>query len=650
MVPISRSAEHDIGRTSGQAGQAAAGAAGALASKVGQVAAKQAGKGFKHLARALFAFLGPYLWIAVIVLVILLLIFTLCMGVFGAMTRGDTRTGFFTGVNQSPADPAIQAAYQELADRVNEEERRQVDVDSSWMIVAENQHPEFPNTPLHPGASGGARLPAGTRSYYQQERYLPWGVIHAVRLFWVFTKNDNTLLDNLQNMKDGGGFDAIEQNIPDEVRATTVAGDLRPRFYYVHATFVTRYVPPPGAEDAEPSTREEDVRLLVEQYAIDGWEQYSYKQVHEEKTYPNGARMIRDYYVPNGSRLVVADRYQRLRDYLNDLYGADPGDPQSDLTLRSVMEAGEGFVKHEQRVDWLIANYDPYTFASYAMAPVEFQSYFREASQRFGIPVWFLMAVAERESSFDPAADNGRSGNLNCFGLMQVNVDNWNGYAPQLGFSPALDKENPRAQILVGAFLLKSFLGSVNWDASDWQEQTLYGLTYYGGFRNSAGQIDQDALDRCRAGYASDIWRLAQGFKDHGGYSWPVLGAHVVTSSFNVTDPSRRTHHGVDIAAQEGQPVYSVSGGYVQEIGYGNPTYGNYVVVSDTIHTYKYAHFASVYVQQNQPAEAGATVLGAAGSTGKSTGPHVHLEIAYLPTGNYVNPLDIIGYDCTILE
>jgi murein DD-endopeptidase MepM/ murein hydrolase activator NlpD len=650
VITISRSAEKDLGLAAGQAGQAMAGAAGALARKAGRTAARQAGRGLKHLARALLSFLGPYLWIAIIVVVVLLLISTLTLGMFGAMTEGDTQTGLFTGVNESAADPAIQAAYQELADRVNGENLSQVAVSSNWMIVAGGQQPSFPEAPLYPGAGGGARLPAGARSYYQQERYLPWGVIHSVRLWWAYAKNDDTLLENMANMEGGLDFDSIEQGIPQEVRATRVASDLRPYFYYVPATFVTRYIPSPDAQDARPSTEVENVYLLVEQYTIYGWEQYSYRQVHEDKTNPNGSRVIRDYCAQNGSRLIAPDQYRRIRTYLNNLYGMEPGDPQSDLLRLSVLEAGEGFAEHEQRFEWLIANYDPYVFASSAMVPAELRPYFQEASQRFGIPVWFLEAVAARESSFDSAADNGESGHLNCFGLMQVNIDNWNEYAPQLGLNPALDKNNPRAQVLVGAFLLESFLGVVDWNASDWQERTLYGLAYYGGFRGPSGQIDQDAMERCRAGYAGDIWRLAEGFRDHGGYYWPVQGDHVVTDAFNVTDPSRAIHHGVDIAAPEGQPVYSVSSGYVQEIGSGDPVYGNYVVVSDAVHTYKYAHFGSVSVQQNQSVEAGATVLGEVGMTGETTGPHVHLEIKNLATGSYVNPLDIIGYDCAILD
>lgn len=636
VITIGQAAEKDLNRTTGavggMAGQAVGNAGGRLARKLGRAAMKQAGRGLVSLGRMLISFLGPYLWIAAGILIVFLLVFSLAMGVFGAMTAGDSKTGLFTGVNESPADPLIQAAYQKLADKVNYEDLHQATEDDSWMIVPDGQQPKYPQTPLYPDANAATKL-GRIQSYYQQEQYLPWGTIHSVRLWWAFLQKDDTLLNNLNNMQGGEDFDAIEQKIPRAVRATTVAEDLHPYFYYIPATFVTRYIPPPSAQNAKPSTEVDHVYLLVEAYTIEGWEQYSYKRVHEEKTYPDGSEVIRDYDAQNGSRLVVPDQYQRIRGYLNNLYGMDASDPQSDLMRLSVMEAGAGFVNHEQHVDWLMASFNPETFVSSGMVPAELQGYFQEAAQLFGIPVWFLEAVCERESSFDPTADNGKSGDSDCFGLMQVNIDNWNEDAPQLGFNPTLDKDNPRAQIIVGAFILKGYLGNVDWNSSDWQNQTLVGLTWYGGFRNAQNQVDQDAISRCESGYASDIWKLAGGFRDHSGYYWPVQGNHVV----------EKTAQGVNVISEAGASVCSVSGGYVQDTGSGC------VVVNDTVHTYKYGNLGSVAVRQNQPVEAGVTVLGTVGTSGYKS-PFVSLEIRDLSAGSFVNPLDVIGYDCSYVN
>jgi hypothetical protein len=633
VISISQKTEKDLNRTTGfvggMTGRAIGNGVGGLARTLGQAILKQSGKGLMALSRMLASFLGPYLWIAIVMMIIFMLVFSLAMGVYGAMTAGDSKTGLFTGVIESPADPLIQAEYQKLADRVNYQDLHQVTENDCWMIVPDGQQPQYPLIPLYPGANQGTRLER-IRSYYQQERYLPWGTIHSVRLWWAFLQNDNSLLDNLNSLRIGEDFDDIEQKIPQAVRATTVADDLHPYFYYIPAVFTTRYIPPPSAKSDRPSTEVQHVYLLVEAYQIEGWEQYSYKHVHEDQTYPDGSEVIRDYDAQNGSRLVVPDQYQRIRDYLNKLYGMDPPDPQSDLMRLSVMEAATGFVNHEQQVAWLIANYDPETFVSSGMVPAELQGYFHEASRLYDIPVWFLEAVCERESSFDPAADNGESGNKECFGLMQVNIVNWNEDAPRLGFSPTLDKNNPRAQIIVGADILKGYLGNVDWDSSEWEDQTLAGLTLYGGFRNAQGKVDQDAINRCEAGYASDIWKLAVGFSSHSGYYWPVPGERLVV----------KTTNGVNVIAVAGASVCSVSGGCVQEVGDG------YVVVNDTVHTYRYSNLLSITVRQNQPVEAGVTVVGTVGAPGDN-GPYVSLEIQDLSSANFINPLDVIGYDCS---
>jgi hypothetical protein len=644
------------GRAAGQAaGQAAGKAAGSLAKKAGKAVWKQAGRGLlapgAPWARLIASFLGPYLWLATAVILVILLVFSLAMGIFGAMNAGwgsdsGTPTGLMTGVNESPADLRVQTAYQRLADKVNYEDLHEVQVEP-WMITADGEKRTLPREPLYPQADAAPKIGPKIRSYYQQEYYLPWGTIHSVRLWWAFLKNDDTLLDNLNHMQNRGSFDAIEQKIPCAVKATTVAEELHPYFYYIRRTFVTRYIPPPGS-DAKPSTDVEQVYLLVEQYTIDGWEQYLYRHITEITPYPDGSTVIRTYDKQDGEHLVVPDRYQRIRNYLDNLYHMDPSDPQADLMRLSVMEAGNGFVKHEQHVDWLIANYNPEIFASAAMIPAEYTAYIQEASQRCGIPWWFIAAVIMKESSFDPEADNGKTGHDLCFGLMQVSIDNWNNDACRFGFSPLNDKDNPKAQIMVGSYELANDLGKIDWNAPDWQEETLRGLAYYGGFRNSQGQIDQEALERCRTEYAAAIWQLAEGYENHGDRYWPVHEPHIITSPFNLADPARRIHEGVDVWAQLGDAVYSVSGGYVADIGYGDPTFGNFIVVSDTVHSYKYAHFSDLQVKLNQPVEAGVTLLGHVGMTGNTYGPHLHLEIRDLSNDAFINPLAIIGYDCLI--
>jgi murein DD-endopeptidase MepM/ murein hydrolase activator NlpD len=109
---------------------------------------------------------------------------------------------------------------------------------------------------------------------------------------------------------------------------------------------------------------------------------------------------------------------------------------------------------------------------------------------------------------------------------------------------------------------------------------------------------------------------------------FPVDG--IVSSEFGWREgldggPSRM-HHGVDIAAAEGAPVLAALPGTVTFAGVrGN--YGNLVIVDhgDGLET-RYAHCQSLMVAEGDPVSAG-TPIGSVGSTGRSTGPHLHFEV-----------------------
>lgn len=87
-----------------------------------------------------------------------------------------------------------------------------------------------------------------------------------------------------------------------------------------------------------------------------------------------------------------------------------------------------------------------------------------------------------------------------------------------------------------------------------------------------------------------------------------------------------RAHTGLDISAKTGTPIKSCSKGTVKFTGvYGG--YGNLVIVDhgNGIETY-YAHCSKIYVSKGQEVDKD-TIIAAVGSTGNSTGPHLHLEI-----------------------
>ena len=95
-------------------------------------------------------------------------------------------------------------------------------------------------------------------------------------------------------------------------------------------------------------------------------------------------------------------------------------------------------------------------------------------------------------------------------------------------------------------------------------------------------------------------------------------------------------HRGLDIALSEGTPIYATHDGEVTTAAYDSG-YGNYIVITNSEgYTTKYAHLSSISVSQGQTVTRG-TQIGAAGSTGNSTGSHLHLEM--LKDGTYYNPI-----------
>lgn len=114
----------------------------------------------------------------------------------------------------------------------------------------------------------------------------------------------------------------------------------------------------------------------------------------------------------------------------------------------------------------------------------------------------------------------------------------------------------------------------------------------------------------------------------------PISGT--ITSRYGVSSSIRSsTHTGLDIAAPQGTPIKAVAEGTVTCASY-NGSYGYLVKIDhgNGIETW-YGHTSKMYVTVGQKVEAG-EVIAAVGSTGNSTGPHLHLEIRI--NGEHVNP------------
>ena len=112
------------------------------------------------------------------------------------------------------------------------------------------------------------------------------------------------------------------------------------------------------------------------------------------------------------------------------------------------------------------------------------------------------------------------------------------------------------------------------------------------------------------------------------GYRW-----HPTTGEWSM-------HKGVDLGASKGTPIYASRSGTVSTATY-HTTAGNYVTINHGDgYSSTYMHMTHYVVKRGQYVEAG-QLIGYVGSTGRSTGPHLHFGI--IRNGEYVNPMDYIG-------
>lgn len=104
-------------------------------------------------------------------------------------------------------------------------------------------------------------------------------------------------------------------------------------------------------------------------------------------------------------------------------------------------------------------------------------------------------------------------------------------------------------------------------------------------------------------------------------------------------------HEGVDLAGPAGQPVYATGDGVVESAEINFSGYGNVVVIDHGFgYKTRYAHLKEIKVTQGQVVIRGDRI-GTLGSSGLSTGPHLHYEVLY--RGEHVNPWNFLNPDVT---
>ena len=138
--------------------------------------------------------------------------------------------------------------------------------------------------------------------------------------------------------------------------------------------------------------------------------------------------------------------------------------------------------------------------------------------------------------------------------------------------------------------------------------------------------------------------RAEDGDGGASGFLWPCPSSRRITSDFGMREipmpGATANHNGIDIGAPTGSAILASASGRVTTSKYSYSA-GNYIVIShgNGVSTV-YMHCSALYVSEGEMVSQGQTI-GAVGSTGFSTGPHLHFGV--MVNGAYVNPRNYVG-------
>lgn len=179
---------------------------------------------------------------------------------------------------------------------------------------------------------------------------------------------------------------------------------------------------------------------------------------------------------------------------------------------------------------------------------------------------------------------------------------------------------------------------NVKTEGENGEEEVTVRTVYVDGVQTDAYETDSEVIkeavdevvvkgsDSSSEGTSSSSTSSSSSYGS-GSFIWPVPYTHNITSEFGMR--WGRLHGGIDIAdgGVYGQPIVAADSGTVILAGNQGDGYGNYVII-DHGNGYKtlYGHMSSVAAYTGQQVSQG-EVIGYVGSTGNSTGPHLHFEI-----------------------
>ena len=242
--------------------------------------------------------------------------------------------------------------------------------------------------------------------------------------------------------------------------------------------------------------------------------------------------------------------------------------------------------------------------------------------REYGVPWQVLAAIARIESDFGRNMGPSSAG---ASGYCQFLPETWASYGRDEDGDGVADPMSFRDCLPAAA----RFLLDHGWrnDDLEAQRQALYAYNH-----------DWAYVDRVLI--VAAVYGL--GGRWQGGLGWPVPGHYGISSLFGQVDQARgpAPHTGIDIPAPVGTPVVAAAAGMVQAVTLDGICGLGVTVAHRQDMATVYCHLSEAWVAPGQVVQAGQP-LGAVGSTGLSTGPHLHFGV--LLGGRAVDPLLFLG-------
>lgn len=689
VITINHYSGNDVEKETLQSAQKTLKPAGKVAKKAGKKILSVGGK-------KLLALLAPYIPAILIILAVLLLLWFIVGTILSSTSQGQ----LFIGPERTQQDEKLVEFYNEIKDKNNKRDKWLVPGEKesgSWCeeintdLVIEKQFSEYKDKILsnedirkigtqqkiNRKATHYYTLEAMSKenpdmlwplkdSYSRDAEYLEtFGQVHSGSVWHMLTFNEEHTTDDFKEFN---------------------GAEFRPFLYYKSSTITVTFIP--NDPEAKSSTTVTPLYLIVEGNGLHDHQTYHYEW-RTETTESASGTTITTWEELVGQTSIRTNPWQRLDDWVQEKYEIlEDKKDEIEIARLSVWEAGIGYTEAAERLEWLFSEQIDSRYLSKSFVPDNIMSAFYAAEDLFGIPAWFLAALAMKESSLNPEAENKKSGAYGLFqlteGTRKTAVDTLiakysNKLPPQLvelyNNTPVKDDDfykqvlkDPYINTLAGSLV---FIGKctnnnikiseIDWN-KNWVEQILPALTDYGGFLNVPKNLwskygitnEEEAMLKenrqkwCRDEYASVINHYAKKFQIEK--VMPIDGVILITGNKgHITSPfGRRTdpvtgekgkmHNGIDLGFPSGTPIRSVAPGTVEFAGYRGE-YGNLVIIDHGTYKTYYAHASTTTVRSGQFVNAG-TMIARVGNTGKSTGAHLHFEVRVIDATGHFSPID----------